>query len=59
MLVGFGISSPSMAAQAARLSDGVIIGSALIEIIRCNGNLGEASRKLKLFLQSIEKEMNS
>lgn len=59
VLVGFGISSPSMAAQAARLSDGVIIGSALIEIIRCNGNMCEASRKLKLFLQSVEKEMNS
>ncbi|MEE8417266.1 MAG: tryptophan synthase subunit alpha [candidate division Zixibacteria bacterium] len=59
VLVGFGISSPSMAAEAARFSDGVIIGSALIEIIRCNGNLSEASRKLKLFLQSVEKEMNS
>jgi tryptophan synthase alpha chain len=59
VLVGFGISGPSMAAEAARLSDGVIIGSALIEIIRGNGNLGKASRKLKLFLQSIEKEINS
>lgn len=58
VLVGFGISSPSMAAQAARHSDGVIIGSALIEIIRGNGDLGKASRKMKLFLQSIEKEMN-
>ncbi len=59
VLVGFGISSPSMAAQAARLSDGIIIGSALIEIIRGNGDPGKASRKLKLFLQSIKKEMNS
>ena len=59
VLVGFGISSPSMAAQAARLSDGVIIGSALIDIIRNNGDPGKASMQLKSFLQSIEKEMNS
>lgn len=59
VLVGFGISSPSMAALAARHSDGVIIGSALIEIIRGNGDLSKTSRKLKLFLQSVEKEMNS
>ncbi len=59
VLVGFGISSPAMAAEAARLSDGVIIGSALIEIIRRNGNKGKASKRLKLFLQSIKKEMNS
>jgi tryptophan synthase alpha chain len=59
VLVGFGVSSPAMAAETARLSDGVIIGSALIEIIRGNGNLGKASKKLKSFLQSIEKEINS
>lgn len=59
VLVGFGISSPSMAAMAARYSDGVIIGSALIDIIRNNGDPREASIQLKSFLQSIEKEMNS
>ncbi len=59
VLVGFGISNPAMAAEAARLSDGVIIGSALIEIIRGNGDLTKASKKLKSFLQSIDREMNS
>lgn len=58
VLVGFGISGPRMAAESTRCSDGVIIGSALIEIIRGNGNLDRAAEKLKSFLLSIEKELN-
>lgn len=36
LAVGFGVSTPELAAQVARLADGVIVGSALIEIVlRC------------------------
>lgn len=31
--IGFGISSPAQAASAARLADGVIVGSAIVELI--------------------------
>lgn len=59
VLVGFGVSNTIMARKASRYSDGVIIGSALIEIIRSNGNPDITSRKLRSFLRSIKKEMNS
>lgn len=59
VLVGFGVSNTVMASEASRYSDGVIIGSALIEIIRSNGNPDVTSRKLRSFLRSIRKEMNS
>lgn len=35
--IGFGISTPSQAAEMAKLSDGVIIGSALVSIIAQHG----------------------
>ena len=35
--VGFGISSPKQAAEVARLADGVIIGSRLLEILSSEG----------------------
>lgn len=37
LLVGFGISSPAQVRQAARLGDGVIVGSAIVERIRRSG----------------------
>ncbi|QPJ65655.1 MAG: tryptophan synthase subunit alpha [Candidatus Nitrohelix vancouverensis] len=36
-LVGFGISSPEQAAEAAQVSDGVIVGSAIVKIIEKEG----------------------
>lgn len=37
VVVGFGISTPEQAAAVARMADGVVVGSALIEVIRDNG----------------------
>lgn len=34
LAVGFGISTPEQATQVGRLADGVIVGSALIEVVR-------------------------
>lgn len=56
-LVGFGISGPAMAARAARYSDGVIVGSALVEIIRKGQNIRRTSQQLMKFLGSIRKEI--
>jgi tryptophan synthase alpha chain len=35
LAVGFGVSTPAQAAKIARLADGVIIGSALIDLVSC------------------------
>jgi tryptophan synthase alpha chain len=36
--VGFGIHTPSQAAQMAHMADGVIVGSAIVKIIAEHGN---------------------
>ena len=56
--VGFGISTPEMAKKASSVSDGVIVGSAVVNIIE---KLGASKKKmhlkLKSFVSSIKKSM--
>ena len=59
VLVGFGISGPEQAAEAAKVSDGVILGSAIVKVIETNSNPVERDRKLGEFLTSIQKAINS
>ena len=35
--VGFGVRTPEQAAAIARVADGVVVGSALVEIVACHG----------------------
>ena len=44
LAVGFGISTPVQAAEVARLADGVIVGSALIERVQRAADAGDACR---------------
>ena len=48
-VVGFGIASPQKAAEVGRMADGVIVGSALVEILHQKGLVGgiEFFRKLR------------
>jgi tryptophan synthase alpha chain len=41
--VGFGISTPEQAATVARLADGVIVGSALVDALARGGTEGGAA----------------
>ena len=59
VLVGFGIAGPEQAAKAAKVSDGVILGSAIVKLIETNSNPVERDRKLGEFLRSIHKAINS
>ena len=59
VLVGFGISGPEQAAEAAKVSDGVILGSAIVKLIETNSNPVERDRKLGEFITSIKKAINS
>ena len=58
VLVGFGVSGPELAKQAAEASDGVIIGSAIVKLIAENSDPAERDRKLADFLASIKKAIN-
>ena len=58
VLVGFGISGPEQAREAAKVSDGVIIGSAIVKLVEKNNDPVERDRKLGEFIVSIQKAIN-
>jgi len=45
--IGFGIKTPKQAALAVKLADGVIVGSAVIDVIAKKGNVGKFVASLK------------
>ncbi len=53
--VGFGISNAGQARAVARHADGVIIGSAIIELIRKTGDSRKAVRRVGEYLRGIRK----
>ena len=58
VLVGFGISGPEQAREAAKVSDGVIIGSAIVKLVEKNNDPVERDRKLGEFIATIQKAIN-
>ena len=58
VLVGFGVSGPEQARQAAQISDGVIIGSAIVKLIDTHSDPAERDLKLAEFLTNIQKAIN-
>lgn len=59
VLVGFGISSPRDARRAARLSDGVIIGSQAIRVIEQTRSSRASARALASYVRSIRSALDS
>ncbi len=55
LCVGFGISNPQQAGRIARIADGVIVGSRLIELIEKDASLAS----LKAFTLSLRKALDS
>jgi tryptophan synthase alpha chain len=51
--VGFGISTPEQARQVGQMADGVVVGSALVEILGRDG-VREAARFLGLLRQALD-----
>ena len=58
VFIGFGISGPEQAKQAAEAGDGVILGSAIVKIIENNHDPIERDRKLGAFISSIQNAIN-
>jgi tryptophan synthase alpha chain len=56
--VGFGIATPTQAANVAKIADGVIIGSAIVGVAS-NCSPGRASVRVGRFLNRIRKAMDS
>lgn len=55
--VGFGIRTPEQAAGIARVADGVVVGSALVELVGRHGN--DAPRHLRELTQSLAQAVHS
>ena len=58
MLVGFGISNPDQARDAAEVSDGVIVGSAIVKLIEQNSDPVQRNRKLAEFVSSVKQAIS-
>ena len=58
IVIGFGITSPNQAGQAASLADGVVIGSALVRLIGNGSPSGRVARASRL-LSSIRNTLDS
>jgi len=58
VFAGFGVSKPEQAKEVLKYSDGVIVGSAFVNIINENsGNKGEMMRKARGFIKNFVKEV--
>ena len=55
--VGFGISSPAMAAAATRDADAAVVGSACVKIVERNGRGPRGPAELSRFVRSLKKAL--
>ena len=58
VLIGFGISSPDLAREATRLSDGVIVGSAVVKLIENNSDPIQRDKKLAEFISLVRQAIS-
>lgn len=58
VLVGFGISGPEQARAAAKISDGVIVGSAIVKLIEQNTDPDKRTKRLSEFVSSIKQAIS-
>jgi tryptophan synthase alpha chain len=56
--VGFGISKPAHAQMVARVSDGVIVGSAIVRVIERNKGCKDLPKKVSSFLKPFAKAVH-
>ncbi len=56
-VAGFGVSSPETAVRLARNSDGVVIGSALVKLIRASASPAQSIAQVEQFLSAIRKAL--
>ena len=59
VLIGFGISNPDLAREAAEFSDGVIVGSAVVSLIEKNSDPIQRNKKLAEFVCSIKEAVSN
>jgi len=58
VMIGFGISGPEEAREASKMSDGVIVGSAIVKLIDQCATAEERKEKVGRFIRSIKEALN-
>lgn len=56
--VGIGISTPELAAETATFADGVIVGSALVQVVLQNATPAEVEAAVRSFRTAIDERVN-
>ncbi len=57
--VGFGISTPQQVAEVARLSDGVVVGSAIVKFIETHASESDLADQLEAFTRNLTAPLRS
>lgn len=57
LAVGFGISTPDQAREVAKFADGVIVGSALVNIVEREQHPEEMMKRIELFIESMKRSL--
>jgi tryptophan synthase alpha chain len=58
VMIGFGISGPEEAREASKMSDGVIVGSAIVKLIDQCSSAEERKQSVGRFIRSIKEALN-
>jgi tryptophan synthase alpha chain len=57
VLIGFGITGPEQAAQAARVADGVVVGAALMRRVLDGATPGDLGRDVAALRSALDSEV--
>jgi tryptophan synthase alpha chain len=57
--VGFGVSNPAQAAEIAGMADGVVVGSAIVNLIAQNGSAADLPQKVESFVNPLVEAVKS
>jgi len=58
VMAGFGVKTPQQAQELCRVADGVIIGSAAVDIVASAKNRASAAAELAKFVRAVRKQMD-
>jgi tryptophan synthase alpha chain len=57
VVVGFGIATPEQAAEVAQFADGVVVGSALVDLISKNRNAPDLEAQVEQYMRSMKEPL--
>lgn len=59
LAVGFGISKPEQAAEAGRLADGIVVGSAFVRIVEEHGSSADLETRIEALARDLKRPLGT